>query len=1281
MSNARMKRLMREAKLAHKGGPASGVLKVDTSDLHTWAFLMSGPENTVFEKGEYWGCVSFCSDYPIKPPSIRFFTPNGVFQANSEICLRGATGQHKEDWDPTMTVLALLSSIRHAMMDPPSGGIGIITETAGRRKQLAEQSPKWNVSQASFPASFRTENNGNEIDSSAATVEGNPSSGDDLTPEEPKMKDVQANVSSDDSENSLVSAMMPEVLKKGLVETAISINKSKLTGRSENWIMEHCVISYTAQMMQAEAEWVKGNQSRKCALRPEELFQALTEITFVCSGRVRKLLHDTSVISMAVDVLELNRNLQKGDYRMGLWFMENLLRSEMLTLDQLSRLQIVATRATSKFSGVDHGRIFLETSLARNSRSGITSRMSDKWKQLAKEVAHGNIDEIEKKLSENAFLVHEVRSWDGFTATIFAASICETDSLIALVERGGNWKYHGPEPKMLRLHQDVLVKAIPLLELLALAAETDGAWTESQLKVRENRIIEIRHLMRVPTYEIQPVDIPVPKPPARGYKPVISLLESLKAINKGEESNYTSEEICRFLIDLVLDCTPRQSQLASFGSQILLDVIRKAFESFYDVDSLENDDENDAYGMRLRLLWYVSKLLLSAAVSYKASDDAELHKDTIAAAIIDGSCLALRIVQSDSFRESYVEGGGNFNVAVAKHTCQECFADVMLSASSALTELSLNLALSSEHLQRNNPSALALDVVRRRATHESCNMGLWLLENLEKGGLLIVQDEKDFTKVISEARATFPEMPRGQNLAISKEKESILSLPSPPAEYNLILHACRTGNTYALASLLLAEDKARRMASLTCINRLDGAGKTPLGYCATAGNAWMADCIIMLVEHGAALRFHSGVNVILGRHHHEIIEKNKEMYLELSRLGRKTRPISPADFAKRNNLVDKIREEFGPPPASQTLCKSLDDCNEKIVEGTDLGDCFRCVEPLIPTNQSQCQKLVRLQPCGHIHHQECVIEWLVKNRAVCPICKKAIKNAYPPRPEPPREVVDRLSSAFALMDKASQNETNPLYELKELSDLVMSDPSLARVVTSSKYLQILHTCVAKHTTTPSVIHHVGFVLLEICIHCKADSNSTWMRMAVECVMVALNAASDTNRNSSVWLLSDEIHCRVLTELTLGPNALRAVKLTVEMDAPKLVEHVLQRALQARNSRNFKAVDALNKTASWYLRNTENERDLRKNQKVTLPTNMPTEQNGSRLDTDHEENVNMQKSKECDWLTTGLIFGLAASLLWRSPKLALFTTACGAFVFFTSKECRVMIDNPDNQKCL
>lgn len=92
-----------------------------------------------------------------------------------------------------------------------------------------------------------------------------------------------------------------------------------------------------------------------------------------------------------------------------------------------------------------------------------------------------------------------------------------------------------------------------------------------------------------------------------------------------------------------------------------------------------------------------------------------------------------------------------------------------------------------------------------------------------------MQDEKDFTKVISEARATFPEMPRGQNLAISKEKESILSLPSPPAEYNLILHACRTGNTYALASLLLAEDKARRMASLTCINRLDGAGKTPLG--------------------------------------------------------------------------------------------------------------------------------------------------------------------------------------------------------------------------------------------------------------------------------------------------------------------------------------------------------------------------------------------------------------------------------------------------------------------
>jgi len=54
----------------------------------------------------------FASQYPAKPPSIEFLTPNGRFATGTALCLKGATAHHAEDWDARITITALIASLR-----------------------------------------------------------------------------------------------------------------------------------------------------------------------------------------------------------------------------------------------------------------------------------------------------------------------------------------------------------------------------------------------------------------------------------------------------------------------------------------------------------------------------------------------------------------------------------------------------------------------------------------------------------------------------------------------------------------------------------------------------------------------------------------------------------------------------------------------------------------------------------------------------------------------------------------------------------------------------------------------------------------------------------------------------------------------------------------------------------------------------------------------------------------------------------------------------------------
>ena len=67
-----------------------------------WHFTIRGPPKTDYEGGIYHGLVSLPYEYPMKPPYIMFFTPNGRFELNEKICL-SFTNYHPEYWQPAWT--------------------------------------------------------------------------------------------------------------------------------------------------------------------------------------------------------------------------------------------------------------------------------------------------------------------------------------------------------------------------------------------------------------------------------------------------------------------------------------------------------------------------------------------------------------------------------------------------------------------------------------------------------------------------------------------------------------------------------------------------------------------------------------------------------------------------------------------------------------------------------------------------------------------------------------------------------------------------------------------------------------------------------------------------------------------------------------------------------------------------------------------------------------------------------------------------------------------------
>ena len=140
-----MKRIHKELKMFDTERPEHALkIGVKDKDLHTVFFLISGPQDTQYEGGEYIVEMKLPNDYPLNPPKLRMKTPSGRFVIDQDICA-SFTSYHPESWSPIHTFSTILRSFISFMTDnDDTPFIGRVDASDTERRRLAKESKSWN---------------------------------------------------------------------------------------------------------------------------------------------------------------------------------------------------------------------------------------------------------------------------------------------------------------------------------------------------------------------------------------------------------------------------------------------------------------------------------------------------------------------------------------------------------------------------------------------------------------------------------------------------------------------------------------------------------------------------------------------------------------------------------------------------------------------------------------------------------------------------------------------------------------------------------------------------------------------------------------------------------------------------------------------------------------------------------------------------------------------------------------------------------------------------------
>ncbi|WVQ74426.1 hypothetical protein IAR50_004027 [Cryptococcus sp. DSM 104548] len=142
------KRLQKEYLAMQKSPPPFIWACPEEKNILDWHFIIRGPPDTPYEGGEFHGLIWFPSDYPFKPPDVKFFTPSGRFEIGHKICM-SMTSYHPSTWNAAWSVATILTGLLSFMLSNEITAGGVKT-TDEEKRILARQSHAYNLKSKKF---------------------------------------------------------------------------------------------------------------------------------------------------------------------------------------------------------------------------------------------------------------------------------------------------------------------------------------------------------------------------------------------------------------------------------------------------------------------------------------------------------------------------------------------------------------------------------------------------------------------------------------------------------------------------------------------------------------------------------------------------------------------------------------------------------------------------------------------------------------------------------------------------------------------------------------------------------------------------------------------------------------------------------------------------------------------------------------------------------------------------------------------------------------------------
>ena len=125
----------------------------DPKNILDWHFIIYGLKDCPYEGGYYYGKLTFPPEYPNKPPSLVFITPNGRFNTEEKICM-SFTNYHPESWSTSWTVENMLIGLI-SFMNTSERTKGSIDTTYSTKRKLAADSIHFNLKHPGFQRVFK----------------------------------------------------------------------------------------------------------------------------------------------------------------------------------------------------------------------------------------------------------------------------------------------------------------------------------------------------------------------------------------------------------------------------------------------------------------------------------------------------------------------------------------------------------------------------------------------------------------------------------------------------------------------------------------------------------------------------------------------------------------------------------------------------------------------------------------------------------------------------------------------------------------------------------------------------------------------------------------------------------------------------------------------------------------------------------------------------------------------------------------------------------------------